>query len=173
MDMMSLKVLSWDETRGFESKKSPDPRTGLKTANLVPTINSVVLIHAKFQDGPPFTFTVDGNTFWDAIAPFMTLSPSWDHVYLLGWYDESGKAFLTTWDGDKPVRSFVVTGVDSINMPLWNAPVPKNAAIHAVPMGKDPQIHARELGGFHAIGWWVPKNERKSQEVQYDSRYTR
>lgn len=79
--------------------------------------------------------------------------PSWDSVYLLGWYDRNDRPFLTTWDGNRPLVAFVVTGVNGMTMPLWRAPVPHGAALHRIPEGKDAADYARELGGFRAVGW--------------------
>jgi hypothetical protein len=161
MHEMNLQVLGWEETRGVVPKKSSD---GSRVEDLIATVNTTVLVHARLQDGPPFTVTFDGEVFWSAIAPFIQdFSPSFDHVYLLGWYDETGKPFLSSWDGSRPVRNFVITGAKPTEVPLWNAAVPPNAKLYFVPMGKDPKEYAKELGGYHAIGWWMPKIDRKSK----------
>lgn len=86
---------------------------------------------------------------------------TWDSTYLLAWYDRAGKAYLTTWSGDLPVIHVVVTGCSPMNMPLWNAPVPRGAQLHLVPDGKDPQEYACQLGGYHAFGWRVPVKRKE------------
>jgi len=79
----------------------------------------------------------------------------WDHIYLLGWYDQNGKAFLTTWEGDLPQVSVVVTGVSPYGPPLWRTPVPAGCTLHAIPLGKSNQEYAKELGGVVAFGWYI------------------
>jgi hypothetical protein len=86
----------------------------------------------------------------------------WSQVYLLAWYDDQGRGYLTTWGGSLPVYSFVVTGCNGGNIPLWDAPLPTSARVYQVPAGRDPQNFANEMGGYHAIGWKVPV-KRKSR----------
>lgn len=165
MNLSNLQLLDWSEHRGVSLKTS-----GSGSRDLVPTVNSVVLLNVQFQDGPPFTISLDGGVFWGSMAPFLPgLQPTFDHVCLLGWYDEKGRGFLTTWDGERPVRSFVVTGVDSVSMPLLQSPVPSGAKLHLVPMGEDPQAHAKKLGGFHAVGWYMPSMDRLPGASRQDS----
>lgn len=85
----------------------------------------------------------------------------WSGVYLLAWYDSGGYGYLTTWEGSLTVHNFVVTGCPGGNVPLWDAPVPGSAQVYDVPSGKDPQEFAREMGGYHAIGWKVPVERKK------------
>lgn len=89
----------------------------------------------------------------------------WSEHYLLGWYDRSGRAYLTTWDGDLPVVHVVVTGCAESRIPLWSAKVPPGARLEPVPEGQDPHEYAAELGGYHAIGWRVPVPGRIVREV--------
>ncbi len=79
----------------------------------------------------------------------------WEHVYLLGWYDKSGKAYLTTWDDDGSMQSVnvVVTSVGT-SVPMWDASS-KGAIIHEIPFDKTPQEYAEEIGGYHAFGWYI------------------
>lgn len=86
----------------------------------------------------------------------------WNNTYLLGWYDENGRSFLTTWSGDLPMIQVVVTGCNGINMPLWNAQVPKGAKLHPVPHDTEPRDYARKLGGYHAFGWRVPVTRKSA-----------
>ncbi len=92
------------------------------------------------------------------------VSASWDHTYLLGWYDAEDRGYLTTWDGDLVVHHFVVTHCsNTLRMPLWDAPVPPGAGVHRVPAGETPKDCARRLGGYHAIGWDVPVKRREAR----------
>ncbi len=84
----------------------------------------------------------------------------WNHVYLLAWYDETGRGYLTTWDGDLPYVNVVVTGARPITMPLWAAEVPPGAGIMLVPPDRDTTreerlAFARESGGYLALGWYI------------------
>lgn len=79
----------------------------------------------------------------------------WDHIYLLGWYDENGKAFLTTWEGSQPLIYVVVTGASPYGPPLWRAPIPKDCELHEIPTGKGNQEYAKGLGGVLAFGWYI------------------
>lgn len=84
------------------------------------------------------------------------LPVDWDHVYLLGWYGEDGRACLTTWDGDLPMIDVVVLGIRAYRVPAWDAEVPRGATVVGIPDGvESPTDHARELGGIHAFGWHV------------------
>ena len=82
---------------------------------------------------------------------------TWDRVYLLGWYDETGNSFLTTWYGSLPMLEVVVTGCARV--PLWKAPVPKNAKLHPVPThlatSEAKVAYATAMGGYYAFGWWM------------------
>lgn len=92
----------------------------------------------------------------EAMFPELSaLTIDWDHVYLLGWYGHDGKPYLTTWDGNLPYVNVVVTGCDHFNMPMWKAPVPKGAELHAIPEDKNPQEYAIEINGYHALGWYI------------------
>jgi hypothetical protein len=84
----------------------------------------------------------------------------WSQHYLLGWYGWDGRAYLSTWSGDLPIKHYVVLGCKASNMPLWNAPVPSGATLLPVPMGENPGEYAARLGGYHAIGWEVPVDRR-------------
>lgn len=84
----------------------------------------------------------------------------WAHVYLLGWYDETGKGYLSTWDGDLPYVYVVVTGVPAHRMPLWKAPIPtSSASLSLVPeevTDLRQQIeYATSKGGYLAIAWYI------------------
>lgn len=82
----------------------------------------------------------------------------WDHVYLLGWYDETGRSYLSTWDGDHPYVYVVVTHLGGRQMPLWKAPVPRGAELQLVPDMKEHQervAYATSKGGFLAIAWYI------------------
>lgn len=107
------------------------------------------------------------RTAWDRIDTEDPLNDelTWDNVYLLGWHDAMGKAFLTTWhdDGTMTMVNVVITGASPMSMPMWNAPVPMGAKVHRVPDDVDPKEWAKKLGGFHAFGWRVPKVERKAR----------
>jgi hypothetical protein len=83
----------------------------------------------------------------------LSLPVTWDHVYLLGWYAENGRANLTSWDGNAPMIDVVVVGLHGRRVPVWNAPVPDGAQLVRVPEDADPQEFAREHGGLHAFGW--------------------
>ena len=81
----------------------------------------------------------------------------WDHVYLLGWYDENCRSYLTTWDGDLPMVGVIVTGCEPTRMPLWSAPVPTSAKLHPVPSHlenlREIVLHAWAMNGYYAFGW--------------------
>lgn len=96
--------------------------------------------------------------------------PTWDTTYLLGWYDETGSSYLTTWQGDLPMIHVVVTGCSGLDMPLWDAPVPMNAKMLAVPAGEVPQDYARKMGGYHAFGWHMPVKRREPNPIIVGSR---
>lgn len=91
-------------------------------------------------------------------------APTFENTYLLAWYDREGRSYLTTWQGDLPIVHVVVTGCNGMNMPLWDAPVPKGAQLHRVPEGRDPQEYAREIGGNHAFGWRVPVKRKEPKD---------
>jgi hypothetical protein len=81
----------------------------------------------------------------------------WEHIYLLGWYDWSGRAYLTSWDGDHPVYDFVITGPSSPpkDIPMWDAPVDRETyKLYRIPPGEEPGSYAKRLGGYHVIGWY-------------------
>lgn len=81
---------------------------------------------------------------------------SWDHLYLLGWYDEKGKPFLSTWEGDKPMADVVVKFTHPAGPPIWNAPV-NGATLHVMPENLDFEAKikfATSIGGVYAFGWY-------------------
>lgn len=82
--------------------------------------------------------------------PFEELS--WDRLYLLGWYDHSGRPHLTTWGGDRPLIHVVVHGVNGFNFPLWDAPVPSRARVEPLPQDWQGTYDTFD-GGYIAIGW--------------------
>lgn len=88
----------------------------------------------------------------------------WSQLYLLGWYDQQGKPYLSTWDGDRPMVSVVVYGATSLSMPLWDADVPSKLSFEVVPNGVDPQAYAQLKGGLHAFGWFVAEGFRRKSE---------
>lgn len=82
----------------------------------------------------------------------------WDHVFLLGWYDETGKAYLSSWMGNAPMVHVVVTGVNSTRFPLWKAPIPPNAQLHPMPKDLTPYefvSHATSMNGYYAFGFYM------------------
>lgn len=101
----------------------------------------------------------------------------WNHVYLLAWYGPDGTPYLTTWAGDLPYITVVVTGpeVQKWGPPIWDAPAnckpnphgfPSYSydqyQLHEVKLGEDPDQKAQELGGVKALGWYIEKGfERK------------
>ena len=81
-----------------------------------------------------------------------------NHIYLLGWYDQAGQSYLTSWDGDLPYVHVVVTGATAFNMPLWNASVPSRCKIEVIPDGVSNKVaYATERFGFYAFGWYLPE----------------
>ncbi len=88
----------------------------------------------------------------------------WNHVYLLGWYDHSGRSHLSTWHGDFPVVTVVVFGVNPLNIPLWDALVPPNARFELASSLDAAQGKARSQGGYAAFGWYIEKGfERRDK----------
>lgn len=86
---------------------------------------------------------------------------NWDTVYILGSYDKyTGKAYLTSWDGDLPTINVVITNCGQNNVPFWNNPVPDGSEIHPVPEGKNWESYAKELGGIRAFGWSMSNVDR-------------
>lgn len=81
------------------------------------------------------------------------LPVTWDHVYILGWYSENGRANLTSWDGDAPIIDVMITGLHGRRVPVWSSEVPRGAELTRVPDGASPQEYARESGGLYAFGW--------------------
>ncbi len=82
----------------------------------------------------------------------------WAHLYLLAWWGEDGRSFLSTWDGDLPEVYVVVTGLGGRSMPLWNSPIPSGAEPHLVPEGFDHEkrlAYAAEKGGLLALAWYI------------------
>ncbi len=82
---------------------------------------------------------------------------TWDHVYLLAWYDAKGHPYMTTWSGSCPPVEVVVRGYSpSMGVPLWASPVPKNCTLSPMPEGLTHQgkiDHATKEGGVYAFGW--------------------
>jgi len=96
----------------------------------------------------------------------------WDHTYLLGWYDHSDRAYLTSWDnrGSNLEEIYVIVygNVNGFNFPLWDAPVPNGATVFEVPKNKNHFDLARETGGFCAIAWRIPNVvKRMDKMVQF------
>lgn len=96
-------------------------------------------------------------------------SLSWDHTYLLGWYNHGGQAFLTTWDGREPDVYVVVTGCSAIGMPLWDAYVPERARLREIPPGESGHDYARAIGAFTRSGGALlsPSNVEKNLSGGY------
>lgn len=90
----------------------------------------------------------------------------WDHVYLLAWYDQTGKSYLTTWDGDLPYVHVVVTGLGGRHMPLWkSSDVPSGAQLHLVPDDvtdfRQQIEYANKMGGYLALGWYIEEGFKR------------
>lgn len=104
----------------------------------------------------------------------------WSHVYLLAWYGSDGTPYLTTWSGDLPYITVVVTGpeVQKWGPPIWDAPAnckpnpygfPSYSydqyRLHEVKPDEDADKKAKELGGVRALGWYIEKGfERRWSE---------
>lgn len=94
----------------------------------------------------------------------------WNHVYLLGWYDSKGTSYLSTWIGAIDNRvEVVVVGFDSAHgPPLWNAPVPNDCVLLAIPISThsfDERIaYATSVGGVYAFGC-LSKNKIDRQNL--------
>jgi hypothetical protein len=94
----------------------------------------------------------------------------WNHLYLLGWYDRDGRSNLTTWHGDYPMLTVVVTGVNGLTLPLWDAPVPPNARFEVTADLEGALAKARSEGGYAAIGWYIEEGfERKAKLAGFSS----
>lgn len=85
---------------------------------------------------------------------------SWDHIYLLGWY-EGGRPYLSSWSGNLTRFEGVVTNTKPPHgPPLWDAPV-GDAKVYALPhelSGSDLVercLFAQRHGGVYVIGWLV------------------
>ena len=50
----------------------------------------------------------------------------WNHVYLLAWYGPDGRPYLTTWSGDLPYITVVVTGPDDAMGTIYQQEEPKD-----------------------------------------------
>jgi hypothetical protein len=87
----------------------------------------------------------------------------WWNVYLLGWHDHNGRSYLTSWDGDAEVVHVVITGASEIEMSqaMWHGPIPPRSIIHEIPSGIDPDEHAKQIGGYHAFGWYMPNGFKR------------
>ena len=86
---------------------------------------------------------------------------NWEHIYLLGWYGEDGKPYLTTWEGSAPLVDVVVSGrfrEDTCwGPPLWDAYAPERLSLEVIPEGvADKKSYARSRGGLYAFGWYFP-----------------
>lgn len=99
-----------------------------------------------------------------------------DHLYLLGYTPPGGRPRLTTWGGDRPLITVIVTGpqVQQWGPPMCAAPatvkpkgkevaarifgqVSHNAdefTVHPTVEGEGPSVTAVRLGGVVAIGWY-------------------
>lgn len=90
----------------------------------------------------------------------------WNHVYILGWWDETGRHYLTSWDGDCPYVNVVVVGATGGKVPVWAFPVKSGLELVEVPEDKvtreDQLAYARERGGYLALAWYIEEGfERK------------
>lgn len=91
---------------------------------------------------------------------------TWEDVYILGFYDASGRGYFTSWTGDAPVIHVVVTGCRHTirdPFPFLATHVPSGAGIHSIPPGWDEKDYAEELGGVRAFGWYLPGTVRRTQ----------
>ena len=101
----------------------------------------------------------------------------WEHIYLLGWYDQSGKSYLTTWSGDLPIINVIVTGPSSLHTfgpPLWKAPAQaklpgaplvEEFQLHEITIDDDPIEEARDLNGVVAVGWYIEEGFKRKWET--------
>jgi len=83
---------------------------------------------------------------------------SWNHIYLLAWWDANGRPLMTTWEGDLPKVFVVVTNARRCGPPLWDAPVDGAQLVCFVPkeLPLDKKItYAADREGFLALGWYV------------------
>lgn len=82
----------------------------------------------------------------------------WNHVYLLGWYDKTGRAYLSTWMGDRPMVHVIVKNHHSFGPPLWRAPAPARCTLEGFPEDvttlEDRVTYATAHGGSYAFGWY-------------------
>jgi len=110
----------------------------------------------------------------------------WDHVYLLGWYDKTGRSYLTTWEGDRPYISVIITASAPLiallhywGPPIWDAstnhkpadwlPPPLHYAdleLHSVGPGEDAKEKATRLGGIVAFGWYIQEGFRRGLHIE-------
>ncbi len=72
--------------------------------------------------------------------------------YILGWYDQNGRSYLSTWEGP-PVSYAVLTGVSPLKIAVWGRLLPQTAKLHEIPADKDKFEFAKELGGHVVLGW--------------------
>lgn len=82
---------------------------------------------------------------------------SWDNVYLLGWYGEDGRQYLTSWVGDLPYVYVYVTGSRGMGPPLWSAPVTRERVFRMpghLGTFEEKIAYAKTQGGLYAFGWW-------------------
>ena len=88
----------------------------------------------------------------------------WDHTYILGWYDHSNRAYLSSWDNRgnlEEIRVIVYGNVNSFNFPLWDTTVPNGVTVFKVPQNKNQFDLARETGGYYAIAWNIPDSIKR------------
>ena len=91
---------------------------------------------------------------------------TWDTFYILGAIGRNGESLTTTWLGErKTMMHAVLTGVHETNIPFWNAPVPKGAKIHPIPVDENPSAYAHKIGGIYAFGWYYPEGIERENSV--------
>ena len=82
----------------------------------------------------------------------------WETFYGLGWYDEHGRAHLTSWEGDRPVVRMLSIDCAPHRIPIWHERVPAGAKLIAIP--EDPKVldeMVRLRSGRVVIGWSYPE----------------
>jgi len=105
---------------------------------------------------PDPTYYYDNGQFVRMHAPH-DLPPilDWNHILLLGWYDQEGRASLIRRQACGPVLMIVVSGVEESEMRLIDISVPEHARLETIPEEENPFDCARMAGGFYAVGVYV------------------
>jgi len=83
-----------------------------------------------------------------------------DHINLLGWYDQKGTAYLSTWEGEGQIVNVVILGLNGRDMPLWRTAVPDGCELEVIPpeiTRKDFVAYATQRNGVYAFGFYCPK----------------